>query len=462
VQLSLAGVANGQPVEADVTVSSLVDLMQGAGVGVDLRLSQGDNVVSFDGALGSDGALNGALGLSLPQGGRFLAMAGQSGDLLPAEILPIDLSAQLSVTPTAVGLSTAQIRLGRNRVAGDLTLALSEVPKLTGLLSADALDVSFLSNAQSQGGAGAASGGGWSTDPIDASGLSALDANITVVANQIDFGETLTQNARLQVTIDRARMVAQLLQAEAFGGALTGRFVANNRNGLSVGGQMQGRTVAVNALLTDLAGFERLGGVGDAELEFLGVGGSLDAIMKSLSGAGRITVNDGALRGFDLEAMMRGDTTISDAATTIFQNMSASFTIDGGVLSNQDLAVAARVLSATGAGRIDLGRQTLDYVLTPRLTGIEETGAISLPVKISGPWASPSILPDLEALARQQLEIDAARLEEEARARLAAEQAEAAERLAQEEERLRQRLQQEQDRLEDRARGALRGLLGGN
>jgi len=52
---------------------------------------------------------------------------------------------------------------------------------------------------------------------------------------------------------------------------------------------------------------------------------------------------------------------------------------------------------AAGAGQVDLGRQTLDYTVTPRALRVNKDRGLAVPVRIYGPWANPKIQPDLKA-----------------------------------------------------------------
>jgi AsmA protein len=90
------------------------------------------------------------------------------------------------------------------------------------------------------------------------------------------------------------------------------------------------------------------------------------------------------------------------------------------VLANGDLAIAAPLVTAEGAGTVDIGNQRLDYRVTPlSLGGNELDTDLQVPVLISGSWASPKVRLDLETLTRRKLEEEAKKLEEKAKAELA-------------------------------------------
>jgi hypothetical protein len=155
-----------------------------------------------------------------------------------------------------------------------------------------------------------------------------------------------------------------------------------------------------------------LNGEALGELEYLASGGSLDALMRSLSGKGWLEVSKGFFTGFDLEKLMRSGQ--GNGGSTVFDQLSGSYTIEKGNLVNQDLLMTLKGIRAEGTGRIGLGAQDLDYRFTPTISGINGAAGLTIPVLITGPWADPKIRPDLKNAL--QPEIDA--VEQEAKDRV--------------------------------------------
>ncbi len=449
---------NGKSVKGEAELASLSRFLAGDMTGVSVDTQIGRNAIRFAGDISLDGVLEGDLVADLPSPETLVALSGGTATPLPADILPIEASGALTVTPEVVGIARGQYRFGANRLQGTMTVALGDAAFVSAQLSAGDLDLSFLSAEEGSAGAGpsAAEGKGWSTKPIDASVLGLLDADIQLDAATIDLGTTAMQDVSATVTIDDARAVVNILRAQAFGGALIARFVANNRNGLSVAGDMDGKTVAIQSLLTDMAGFDRMRGAGNTQLSFLGVGQSLDEIMRSLSGKGALDIGQGDITGVDLASLFGGSNaadSVGDRAVTIFRSLEASFTIENGVMRNDDLLMTAKLFEARGSGDIHLGRQSLDYVLRPSVFENDVTGGFSIPVRVKGPWSSPRIYPDLEAVARDRLKVEEEKLRVDAKARLEAERKKI-------EEDADARLEKEKQKLEDEIGDRLRKGLG--
>ena len=124
-------------------------------------------------------------------------------------------------------------------------------------------------------------------------------------------------------------------------------------------------------------------------------------------------VGTGTIKGLDLDRLMRGGS--AGGGTTIFNSLGATFTMEGGNLMNDDLLFALTNYEARGAGRVGLGSQDIDYLFTPVALRANEGQGLAIPVRIRGPWASPSILPDLDAAIDLNFAAEKERLEQEAK-----------------------------------------------
>jgi AsmA protein len=207
--------------------------------------------------------------------------------------------------------------------------------------------------------------------------------------------------------------------------------------------------------LRDLGGYERLVGTGDMSVKFLGVGNSLDAIMNSLSGSGNLRFGKGEILGLDIAGMLRtlDASYVGAGQKTIFEAITASFTIDKGVLRNDDLAFKAPYVTATGAGSVGIGARVLDYRLRPTaLAAVDGTGGVMVPLLITGPWAAPKFRLDLEGIAKERLQDEAKKLEERARAEAKAAEARARAQLEQKAQEELGIVRQEGESLEDAAK----------
>lgn len=419
--------ATVRPAGAPVTVAGRIDkvgtMIAGGVSTVSATVSTSGGTATFDGRASTAPQLEGRLTAKLSDTGAFLAALGlEAADIPRGFGQSIDAETLITVTDgPRISLRELSVGLDQNRLTGAADIALGgERPRITAQLGAGALDLSALESGSSTGDTGGtAVSSGWSRAPIDASALGLADAEIALSATSLDLGTLQFGATRILATVDRARAVFQFQELQGYGGSITGQFVANNRSGLSVGGDLSASGIDLERILTDAAGITRFAATGAANLDFLGVGNSVDQIMKSLKGNLSLSTGRGVISGFDLDRLMRaGDVT---GGTTVFDAMSASFVIAGGNMTGDDLTMSLPLASATGKGRIGLGAQDIDYVFTPVLLEGENSRGLAIPVKIRGPWADPRIWPDLEGALDLNFKEEKEKLEQEVKQEVARE-----------------------------------------
>ncbi|WP_128513527.1 AsmA family protein [Tabrizicola thermarum] len=481
--LTATALSSGQKVALDLSGEVFSAFAMGRVVPVKASLVAGGTKIGFEGRggyapLAAEGALVADLS-DLPALGALIGSklsrpsAGLGSDRLT-------VSGQLTLDGTgAAFLRGAEIVADSNRITGDLDLAPGKArPLLKAQLAAGPITMATGPDGEmGGGGAGGMQAEGWPDGAIDVSALGAMDAEIALAAPSVDLGVLKLGQTRVLVTIDRARAVTEIREMQAYGGLITGDFVVNGRGGLSVGGRLSFAGLQTQPLFSDLAGWDRLISTGDFEIEFLGVGNSVAAIMNSLKGKGVLELGKGELRGLDIAGMLRTLDLgyVGEGQKTVFDGLAGTFSIAGGVLSNSDLKLVAPYFTASGSGEIGLGARTLDYRLRPTaLASGDGTGGVMVPLLITGPWAKPRFRLDLESIAREKMEAEAKaaaeRLQAEAKAAEAAAKAELERRLKEElgvevapDEALGDAAKRGATKaLEDEARRALEEILGGN
>ncbi len=395
----------------DATVANAAELLAGKLVGVVASVAAPGGSARFDGQMSKALDAKGALSVSTKNTAQFLAALGLDASAPPKGLgQAMGLKANLTYSGgKVINLRGMELDLDQNRLEGDVDIRLDrgDRPLVTAKLRAGALDFAALAS-EGGGGSGEASSG-WSKTPIDAGGLAAVNAQVRLAASAVDFGMVTLGATDMSVALDNSRGVFTLNKAEGYGGTIVGEFVLNNRNGLSVGGNLSVLQADVKPLLKDLADIERLSGKGDGQIKFLGSGQTLHAIMNSLSGSGGMAMGQGAISGFDLDKLM--NTGSGSGGTTIFNTLGASFDIKGGVLTNDNLNMLLTNYKTSGKGRIDLGARDIDYTFMPTALRARGGKGVAIPVRIRGTWENFKILPDLKGALDLNLSEEKARAE---------------------------------------------------
>lgn len=455
---------NGAEISVEGEIEGVGPLIEGEIRPVTLAARWDGGEAGFDGRVGlAPLGVEGALELDATDLGPIMALAGQ-----PAPDLPRGLGRDRIVATAAVTLASegsVHLREGRftlddNALTGEADiLPGAERPMIRARLQGGALDLSGLSAGED--GTAPAGGGaaGWSREAIDVSGLFAADAEAALVLEGLDLGVANLGAVDLRAALTAGRLVLDLRRIAAYGGTLAGQYVVNGRGGLSMAADLTAQGVELAPLLTDFAGYERLEGTGSGALDILMVGNDMDTLMNSVSGTGNLEFGQGAILGLDIWGMIRNlDTSYrGEGSRTVYDSITAGFTIEGGVVRNDDFLMDSAVGRVSGAGTVGLGAQVLDYTVTPEVLA-GDAGGFRVPLRISGPWSDPSYALDLEALAGQELEGQIDALEGQA---TEAVQGAVSDALGVEVENLGEAGDALEDRLRQEAADQLRQLLGG-
>ncbi len=409
----------GDPVTVSGYLEQVGAFIDGAVTDVVANIEGPGGRLGFDGRAGLQPQLQGRFDIDMSDTSAFVAALDLGAVELPQGFgAGVRGGADVTLTQAMrLSLRDMTLDLGGNALSGaaDIDLA-GDVPRINAQLNAGALDLSKLAGADSNESDAGAADSGWSRVPIDASGLALANGEVALVADSIDLGDLKLGTTRTLMTLDRSRAVFSLRELRAYDGLITGEFVANNRAGLSVGGNMNAEGLNLERFLADAMDITRFAASASGEVEFLGVGQSVHAIMNSLSGKGALRTGRGVISGIDLDRLMRaGDVS---GGTTVFDTMSASFTMDQGNLYNRDLAMSLPLARAEGTGRVGLGARDIDYLFTPVLLEGDNSRGLAIPVRIEGPWASPRIKPDLEKALDLNLKAEREELEKKAEERL--------------------------------------------
>ncbi len=455
VDLALTLSPAGDPVKIIGEIGSFAAFLDGQVSSVGVTVTAPGSIARFDGRVGISGEASGRFTAKAEDTARMLRAFGLGEISLPRGLGQGAVAgADVTYTPDGrLALRDLSLDLDGNALSGAVDIVLGAVPHVTAKLQAQDLDLSALSSTDAGNSAAGAAGSGWSTDAIDASALALANGTLELTVASLDTGSVKLGTSKLSLSLDSARAVLNLLPASVFGGTVQGQLVANNRSGLSVGGKLTYSGIRLEQALDQLAGYDRLNGEALGELQFLGVGNSLDAIMRSLSGKGWLEIGKGFFTGFDLEGLMRSGS--GNGGSTVFDGLTASYSLKDGNLDNQDLLISLKAVRADGKGRVGLGAQDLDYLFIPTATAANGGQGLSIPLRITGPWTDPKIRPDLS----QVLEAEIDGIEEQATDQLRQKLSEELEVEIAPEQDLEEAIQ---DGLEQRAKDSLLRLLQGN
>jgi AsmA protein len=261
-------------------------------------------------------------------------------------------------------------------------------------------------------------------EPIDLSGLKGLNLKGDLKIDQLIASNVKLEKVRLGVKAAGGKVDVEPLAADLYQGKLTGAAsVDANSNRFALKADLPG--VALGPLLKDALNNDMLEGRGNVALDVQTGGNTVTAMKKALAGNARLNMKDGALKGVNLDEVMRKLKSLTGRSVegqaserTDLSDLSASFVIKNGIAHNDDLAAKTPLLRLSGAGNVDVGGGTIDYLAKASAASSTGQADRELPVKISGALDSPKITVDLKALASSVLKQQAGKAEDKLKERV--------------------------------------------
>ncbi len=459
--LALSGQAlvEGERFHIDSRVASLRDAMDDRPFGLTLKLASAVGDASFEGMLTTPRRpqLDGRVSLKAASGSllaRRLAIP-QLAPLGAIDAGPLAVEGLLKTTPTSVAVREGTYRWSDVTAQGSASIDTSGArPFVKANLKIAALDLDALAGRQTKArgadGGGSAgslaraapapasppgklrsieellgpgqqapatqvrgfarrSGEDWSMETINLVRLDRFDLEGRFDIGQLQWQGVKASEAQVEAGLKAGALKLTLMDAVLHGGRAKGLVtIEAKEHGLTLGVNLSTEGVAVRPLLAECAGLDLADGRGRLSIAVSASGLSERDLIGSLLGKAEISLVDGAIIGWDANAMMAGlrhgripSLERSAASRTPVHLLQGTFQIANGVARTQDLKLEGSALKTQAVGLVNIVDRNIDFVLRPQ-PGQHPApqgglAAIEIPVRIAGPWGSPSLVPDVNA-----------------------------------------------------------------
>lgn len=350
----------------------------------------------------------------------------------------LTISGKLNSSAERIAFTDATISLDEITGQGEVTADLNgAVPKVSGRLDLGTVDLNpYLPPSDESAGAGsdavetgetsqntdghveAAASTDWSDEPIDVPALDALDLSFELTLNALMVQEIKLDRTVLALTMADNALEAQLKEFGLYEGSGKGALALRVQGDqLSIEQNFDLAGLEALPFLTDAAEFDRLEGKANADFVLKTSGNTERQLIQNLNGNGRVAFADGAISGINIASMVRNASSAflsadaNETRKTDFAELSGSFTIQNGILANQDLKLLAPALRIVGSGTVDLPAKMVDYRIDPKAAATLEgqgseadVSGLLVPVTVTGPFDDLSYRPDLSNVVNQALE----------------------------------------------------------
>ena len=391
LQLVLSGALlpnPSQPLVLDLTTDLLVDQLQDRAEISTLKLALAELVLEADlkvAALSAQPQLNGQLHLLPFDLKKLLLSLGlpvpQTQD--DSVLRQVELQAVLTGTANEVALQPLQLTLDQSQLSGDLSYQVDSGAQALNL-ALDSINVDrYLPPTQSTNTAAASGGEGAAADSINSGGryskapllpvelLQSLNLDADLSVTELSASGLLLQHLKLLLSAHDGMINVEQLSGQLYQGDFHNTMTLDaRRQPLQLTASKRLSQVELGGLMKDLSGVDRLSGRLSMQGQYQTEGNSVYAMVHSLDGNMELGLKEGRLKGIDLgDTLCRGILKLKGQsvpaetaqAYTDFSNLSATATINNGVVVNKDLKAALTGIDLAGSGQVNLPAEGLDY-----------------------------------------------------------------------------------------------------
>jgi AsmA protein len=421
--LNIAGhvTYNGENLKIDAKIDRFAAMMEGRSTPMHVGVASSIMNADFNGSLGTEGHLSGALKLGARSVRSFAAWMGHP--MPPGNgfgLIAID--GQFSADDGVYSISHAQVAFDSMNMGTDISIdTKGTVPSIKGIVSTNKLDITpYLAPGREIDTVKAtrANAAAARDTPLEFGWLKAANADMKLVVGELVTPALKLDQVVMGVALKNGVLKADTTSLSAYGGSGkasvsldTSGEIPRLRQTLEVDG------LKAQPLLTDMLGLSHISGTGAFRMEISTSGDSEAALAKALNGRGLLRLTGGAFTGVNLAAAGRVMQSVVTAealtsavgpqARTEFERMGGTFTIKDGVLTTNDLALVSPAVEITGKGSADMAARTLDFRFAPRARGGIpglKLADFGLPFYVRGSWDKPSYGPDAKALPKTILD----------------------------------------------------------
>jgi len=361
--------------------------------------------------LGFDLALDGELGQTFKAkitAGDLKPLATALGSTLP-EVGAIKIDTTVSGPLSAPVLDPLVVGIGGNDLQGKASL------KLGGARPAISANLQSQRIALGVGGkpavAPAAAGKGeakpaakeqkplFSPAPLPFEALKSVDLDARIEISSLTLGDLALDGVSATVTLANGLLTAKPVAAGIAGGHVTLDATVDAAH-QAITLDAIGQQLATDQLLKQLGMTAYVVSKADVSAKLTGHGESAHAIASSLDGNAALTLGPGTIAGKVLQGEL-GDAAKLVSAAGDATKLSCGvirLQIAGGVAHPNPLVLETGEAVVNGAGAIDLGRETVDLKLTPRMTNAGLAN-LAVPFRVAGPLTAPGVQADTAGLA---------------------------------------------------------------
>ena len=254
--------------------------------------------------------------------------------------------------------------------------------------------------------------------PLDLGVIKELNLSGSLRIGEFKMAKLKASKLAADIRVEKSTLTIAPLSANFYGGTLVGSFSAAAQDKQQITLKQNLKGFQMSALLADTPAVGKLAGKGEVVLDVSVEGDTIGALRKSLNGSASLAFARGSLAGINLRnALLEGKNELGnpgDAKThaanfaekTEFSELKAAFNFKEGISTANSFEMKSPLLRTTGEGDIALDSGNINYRLNATVASalirrsageLAELKGVTVPIRVNGPYATPSIALDFAA-----------------------------------------------------------------
>ena len=178
--------------------------------------------------------------------------------------------------------------------------------------------------------------------------------------------------------------------------------------------------IQASPLFKDLMDKDWIDGRGDMSAKLTTTGNSMTALRSNMAGNIALSLLDGVIKGVNIPYRIRQANALlsgqpapaAEAKETSFASLTATATVDQGIVDNRDMKMDTPLAAITGEGKVNLGKESMDYLLKATVTEqlakldsdrMKKLSGKTIPVRIKGPFSNLDYKVELSDAVKEQV-----------------------------------------------------------
>lgn len=398
IKVEIKGAWNERPVELAGTVGAPRQFTEGP-LPLNLQGKLGEVALGLRGEIGDPTTFS-DLSLDVTSSGPSLAALGDILGIALPNSAPYALQTRLTGAGGKFTFADIGAKVGGSDAAGNIVLdTASEVTGLTVTLASQRLDFKDL-GLDEGGGTSASNSDGrlFSAEPWPLDWLKHVEGEITWPIGTLVRGGASAQDVAVNLAIKDGTAALKYVKAKIEGGTIDGNGSLKPGKSSPVLALKLDAKGIQSAPLLNMMGLEDVLTVGrvNMNMEVNGPATSLRGLMGGLNGKAGFSTGSGQIRNAFAQLLLAnlfGLLTPIDGNASSISCIAGNFDIKQGIASTRGTVVETPGATVVGTGHIDLRNERIDMRVDPKSKNLN-LSAIAVPMRITGPLASPNVIPD--------------------------------------------------------------------